>query len=96
MDWTYKLVMAKDNNQSLKRGTPPARVNELKKDSPNQFKVNLSPGDNRAVSRNLVLLTDDRNLKLKAHNSGTGKPRFYSNFELCSIFQIWSGCHRQS
>ena len=92
----FTIILPEIRIFRLKRGTSPAGVNELKKDSPDQFKVSLSPGDNRVVSRNLVLLTDDRNLKLKAHNSGTGKPRFYSNFELCSIFQIWSGCHRQS
>ena len=53
-----KVMMA------MPKWTPPARVNTLKKDSPDQFKVNLSPGFRVGLSRNVKVKPLHPNVKM--------------------------------
>ena len=49
---------------AMPKWTPPARVNTLKKDSPDQFKVNLSPGFRVGLSRNVKVKPLHPNVKM--------------------------------
>ena len=58
------LGVPKPKMMTMPKWTPPARVNTLKKDSPNQFKVNLSPGFRVGLSRNVKVKPLHPNVKM--------------------------------